>query len=51
MPITPKIMGGQLALIGQFPHHAGILIDGTFTCGGSLISRDWVLTSAQCAEG
>lgn len=45
--ILPQIVGGQVAVLGQFPHHVLIVrrrlgID-TF-CSGSLIRFNWVLT-------
>jgi secreted trypsin-like serine protease len=50
MPIAPKIIGGAIATLGQFPYHAAILVGGSTMCGGSLIARDWVLTSARCGQ-
>ena len=43
-----RLSGGQNAVRGQFPWHAGIIIDNSRFCGGSLISNIWVLTAAQC---
>jgi secreted trypsin-like serine protease len=48
--IPPNTVGGRLATLGQFPHHAVIIVGGFLRCGGSLIAREWVLTSAQCAQ-
>jgi len=41
---------GHEAARGQFPHQAGIVMDNTDFCGGSLISKNWVLTAGQCAR-
>lgn len=45
--IEPQIVGGQIATLGQFPHHALIAVrrlQFTDTCSGSLIRFNWVLT-------
>lgn len=43
-----KIVGGEVAELGQFPHQTlqYMTADGNawYTCGGSLIRRNWVLT-------
>ncbi|XP_073719674.1 chymotrypsin-like protease CTRL-1 [Misgurnus anguillicaudatus] len=44
-PFNTKIYGGGDATAGSWPWHVGI---GDFGCGGSLINKDWVLSSASC---
>jgi Trypsin len=49
-----RIVNGQAASAYQFPHQALIYINtlqGTFQCGGSLISSTWVLSAAHCIIG
>lgn len=43
-----RIVGGQAARVGQFPYQASIIADQLSFCGGSIISKDWVLTAAHC---
>jgi secreted trypsin-like serine protease len=50
-PVLPKIVNGQPATTGQFPHQAAVLIGGSSFCGGSLIARDWILCAAHCTQG
>lgn len=43
-----NIVGGQPIGPGQFPFLAAIYRSGSFRCGGSVLSRSWVLTAAHC---
>ncbi|EFA04604.1 brachyurin [Tribolium castaneum] len=48
-----RIIGGDDALAGQFPFSAAIYVrtnDGTYFCGGTLISDEWILTAGQCVH-
>ncbi|XP_058837325.1 collagenase-like [Topomyia yanbarensis] len=50
-----RVIGGQLATLGQFPYAVGlitrinILLSGQ--CSGSLLSSRFILTSASCVSG
>ncbi len=49
--LTPQIVGGEQAVRGEYPWMVQLVIRtsrGTFTCGGSLISSEWVLSAAHC---
>nr|CAD7407041.1 unnamed protein product [Timema cristinae] len=43
-----RIVNGNQASRGQFPHQAALYLDGRSFCGGSLISTSWILTAAHC---
>ncbi|KAJ3656525.1 hypothetical protein Zmor_015597 [Zophobas morio] len=48
-----RIIGGQEARAGQLPFAAAIYIttsDGSYFCGGTLISDQWILTAGQCVN-
>lgn len=47
----PRIVNGKPSNRGQFPFYALVFINmtaGRGACGGNLIDRQWVLTSANC---
>ncbi|KAJ8918101.1 hypothetical protein NQ315_011558 [Exocentrus adspersus] len=52
-PVGPveKIVGGSEVIPNSIPYQVALIIDSTSFCGGSLISRDWVLTAAHCTTG
>lgn len=42
-----RIIGGQDAQLGDWPWQVYFTVDDS-SCGGSLISNEWVLTAAHC---
>jgi trypsin len=44
------VVGGREADEGEWPWQVALLIDGTISCGGSLVAPDLVLTAAHCTE-
>ncbi|XP_065364129.1 serine protease SP24D-like [Calliphora vicina] len=45
---TGRIVGGLHAVEGQFPHQISLRRTGSHTCGGSIITRNYILTAAHC---
>ncbi|XP_070534303.1 uncharacterized protein [Ptychodera flava] len=45
-----RIVGGRPAEDGEWPWQAAIYIDGSVSCGGSIINEEWILTAAHCME-
>lgn len=46
-----RIVGGHEAEEHQWPWQVALFIDDAWFCGGSLISDEWVMTAAHCADG
>ncbi len=44
-----KIIGGTTASISDYPWQI-LFRSGDYMCGGTLISRDWVVTAAHCTK-
>lgn len=53
--IAPRIVGGSYAKPGEFPYQAFLLMvksnDDGYTCGGSVLSERWIITTAHCLDG
>lgn len=45
-----RIVGGVDATLGQFPHQISLRQSGSHICGGSIISRDFILTAGHCVS-
>ncbi|XP_046456353.1 brachyurin-like [Daphnia pulex] len=48
---SSRIVGGVEAVPHEFPWQVAVTIDGSSFCGGTLISDEWVMTAAHCADG
>ncbi|NXC65721.1 TMPS2 protease, partial [Anhinga anhinga] len=49
--IMNRIVGGSGAVLGQWPWQVSLHVQGTHVCGGSIITRQWIVTAAHCVEG
>jgi hypothetical protein len=49
--VDSRIINGDLAGLGQFPWQAALYANSYFRCSGSIISEQWILTSASCIYG
>ena len=48
---SKRVVGGTRAKYGEHPWIAHILVEGYSNCGGSVISKSWILTAAHCIVG
>uniref|UniRef100_A0A182RL94 Peptidase S1 domain-containing protein n=1 Tax=Anopheles funestus TaxID=62324 RepID=A0A182RL94_ANOFN len=54
MRLSNRITNGQVATPGQFPYQTVLLSEfetGTSLCGGSVLTRNFILTAAHCVVG
>lgn len=51
--LTPRIVGGEDAIEGQFPYQVSLRSKLTrqHFCGGSLLTNRFILTAAHCSQG
>lgn len=47
---SSRILGGDDAEEGQFPHQVSLQSEGTHWCGGSIISDRFILCAAHCTQ-
>ncbi|WBB78147.1 DUF1986 domain-containing protein [Micromonospora sp. WMMD882] len=47
--VTPYIIGGSY--VSSAPWAAAVFSNGSFTCSGSVIGAEWVLTARHCVSG
>jgi len=56
-PRSKRIVGGQITSAYKYPWMVSVYIDKTqaggwtFTCAGSIINNEWIVTSARCISG
>ncbi|XP_063302080.1 transmembrane protease serine 2-like [Pelobates fuscus] len=48
---SSRIVGGNLSSINDWPWQVSLYSSGKFTCGGSIITPNWIVTAAHCIEG
>lgn len=48
-PVTPLIIGG--GTVSSAPWAAAVFSNGSFTCSGTIIAAEWVLTARHCVSG
>ncbi|XP_077130110.1 uncharacterized protein LOC143785261 [Ranitomeya variabilis] len=49
-PFSQRIVGGQSSIPGKWPWQISVKHGNIHLCGGSLISRSWVVTAAHCVS-
>ena len=45
-----RIVGGEETTIHAIPYQVSLRLSGHHVCGGSIISKDWILTAGHCAS-
>ena len=50
-PIDERIIGGELANLGDFPYLVSLTENSRHFCSGFIYSETWVVTTAKCVSG
>jgi secreted trypsin-like serine protease len=45
-----RIVNGVDTFVGEFPWMVSFKLRGSHFCGGTLVSKNWVLTAAHCVH-
>jgi hypothetical protein len=48
--MASRIVGGNKTTIQEYPHQVSFIVNGSYFCGGFIISKDYILTAAHCAQ-
>ncbi|XP_053362886.1 transmembrane protease serine 5 [Clarias gariepinus] len=47
---VPRIIGGVEATLGRWPWQVSLYYSNRHTCGGSIITSQWIITAAHCVS-
>lgn len=47
-PLDGRVVGGENAAVGQFPHQVSLRQYTSHICGGTIIAPQMILTAAHC---
>ncbi|XP_044736175.1 trypsin-1-like [Chrysoperla carnea] len=48
---SPVVIGGKDIDIQNYPYQLALLVNNKYTCGATIIGREYALTAAQCVKG
>ncbi|XP_017056341.1 serine protease SP24D-like [Drosophila ficusphila] len=48
--LNGRVVGGEDATKAQFPHQVSLRNAGSHSCGGSILTRNYILTAAHCVS-
>lgn len=49
-PFDNRIVGGQNTTIEEHPHQVSFVVNNSFFCGGFIVSENYIVTAAHCAQ-
>ncbi|KAJ8726759.1 hypothetical protein PYW08_015156 [Mythimna loreyi] len=50
VPFDDRIVGGQEANIEDYPYQVSFIVNNSYFCGGFVVSENYILTAAHCAQ-